>query len=101
MRERPLVIWLDNYSVHKSERVKEELPVLERAGITFCYLPSYSPELSKIEPIWHPVKHHDLVRRSYAVLGNLLSAVEETLSEKAARLLAAHRKTDQLLARAA
>lgn len=101
VRERPLVIWLDNYSVHKSERVKEELPVLERAGITFCYLPSYSPELSKIEPIWHPVKHHDLVRRSYAVLGNLLSAVEETLSEKAARLLAAHRKTDQLLARAA
>jgi hypothetical protein len=100
-RERELVIWLDNYSVHKSERVKEERPALERAGITLCYLPSYSPELSKIEPIWHPVKHRDLVRRSYAVLGELLSAVEETLAEKAAELLAARPKTGQLLQRAA
>jgi hypothetical protein len=100
-RERPLVIWLDNYSVHKSERVKAELPALERAGITLCYLPSYSPELSKIEPIWHPVKHHDLVRRSHAVLGDLLSAVEKTLTEKAADLRAARAKTHQLLQRAA
>ena len=48
-RERPLVIWLDNYSVHKSERVQAELPALERAGITLCYLPSYSPELNADE----------------------------------------------------
>ena len=95
------MIWVDNYSVHKSERVKAELPALERAGITLCYLPSYSPELSKIEPIWHPVKHHDLVRRSHAVLGDLLSAVEKTLTEKAADLRAARAKTDQLLRRAA
>jgi hypothetical protein len=52
VRERPLVIWLDNYSVHKSDRVRAEIPALERAGITLQYLPSYSPELSKIEPIW-------------------------------------------------
>jgi hypothetical protein len=61
-RERPLVIWLDNYSVHKSERVQAELPEWEQAGITLCYLPSYSPELSRMEPIWHPVKHQDIVR---------------------------------------
>ena len=35
-RERELVIWVDNYSVHKSERVREELPALERAGIRIC-----------------------------------------------------------------
>ncbi len=51
-RERPLVIWLDNYSVHKSQRVREEEAAFERAGITLCYLPSYTPELSTIEPIW-------------------------------------------------
>jgi hypothetical protein len=100
-RERPLVIWLDNYAVHKSERVQAELPELERAGISLCYLPSYSPELSRIEPIWHPVKHHDIVRRSHAVLGDLMTAVEEALTQKAAQLLAARDKTDQLLARAA
>jgi hypothetical protein len=100
-RERPLVIWLDNYSVHKSERVQAELPELERARITLCYLPSYSPELSRIEPIWHPVKHHDLVRRSHAVLGDLMTAVAEALTQKAADLLAARNETNQLRARAA
>lgn len=100
-RERPLVIWLDNYSVHTSEPVQAERAEWERAGITLCYLPSYSPELSRIEPIWHPVKHHALVRRSHAVLGDLMMAVEEALTQKAADLLAARSKTDQLLLRAA
>jgi hypothetical protein len=100
-RERPLRIWLDNYSVHTSERVQRERPVLDAAGITLCYLPSYSPELSRIEPIWHPVKHHEIVRRSHAVLGDLMTAVEEALTQKATDLLAAHGKTDQLLSRAA
>lgn len=59
-RERPLAIWWDNYMVHKSARVREETPALERAGISLHSLPSYSPELSRIEPIWHDVKHHDL-----------------------------------------
>ena len=100
-RERPLVIWLDNYSVHKSDDVKAEQPAFERAGITLCYLPSYSPQLSKIEPIWHPVKHHDLVQRSYPILGQLMQAVEKALAGKAAALLAAHSKTANLLRHAA
>jgi putative transposase len=100
-RERPLVIWLDNYSVHKSERVRQEQAAWAQAGITLCYLPSYSPELSNIEPIWHAVKHHQLRRRSYPVLGDLLTAVEEALTQKAAALLAAPDQSDQLLQRAA
>jgi hypothetical protein len=100
-RERPLVIWLDNYSVHKSERVQAELPEWEQAGITLCYLPSYSPELSRMEPIWHPVKHQDIVRRSHARLGDLMSTVDEALTQKAVDLLAAPGKTDRLLSRAA
>ena len=100
-RERPLVIWLDNYSVHTSERLQRERPLQEAAGITLCYLPSYSPELSQIEPIWHPVKHHEIVRRSYAVFGNLMTAVEEALTQKAADLLAARDKNEQFLSRVA
>lgn len=100
-RERPLVIWLDNYSVHKSERVREELPALERAGITLHYLPSYSPELSKIEPIWHGVKHHEMKERSHTELKALKRATEEALCKKAADLLAAHQETAKLLRQAA
>lgn len=100
-RERPLVIWLDNYSVHKSQRVKEERAAWERAGITLCYLPSYTPELSQIEPIWHPVKHHEIVRRSHETVVDLKRAVEETLTKKAADLLAARNETARSLCRAA
>ena len=100
-RERPLVIWLDNYSVHKSERVREELPALERAGITLHYLPSYSPELSKIEPIWHAVKHHEMKERSHTEVAALKRATDEALCKKAADLLAVHRQTVLLLAQAA
>lgn len=100
-RERPLVIVVDNYSVHKGERVQQEIAALQAAGITLFYLPSYSPELSRIEPIWHDVKHHEMTRRSYHVLGALLRAVEETLDRKANDLLAAHRETAHLLRAAA
>jgi len=100
-RERELVIWLDNYSVHKSERVREEIPAWERAGITLHYLPSYSPELSKMEPIWHAVKHHDMKERSHTELVALKRATEEALRKKAADLLVAHQETAKLLAQAA
>jgi hypothetical protein len=100
-RERPLAIWVDNYAVHKSERVRAELPVLERAGITLHYLPSYSPELSKIEPIWRDVKHHDMRQRSQTEVRALKDATEAALAKKAADLLATHAKTTDLLCRAA
>lgn len=100
-RERPLSIWLDNYSVHKSDRVKAEIPALERAGITLHYLPSYSPELSKIEPIWQDVKHHDMRERSQTEVRALKEATETALTQKAAELRAALAKTTDLLRRAA
>src|SRR5260370_3965714 len=101
VRERPLVIWLDNYSVHKSDRVQAEIPALERAGITLQYLPSYSPELSKIEPIWQDVKHHDMPRRSQTEVRALKEATAAALTQKAVDLRAAHAKTTDLLRRAA
>jgi transposase len=93
-RERPMTLVVDNYSVHKGERVRQELPALAAAGITLFFLPSYSPELSGIEPIWQDVKHHRMTRRSYATLGELYQAIVEALTLKAHDLRAAH----QLLA---
>jgi hypothetical protein len=92
-RDRPLVIVLDNYSVHKGERVKAERAAFEAAGITLFYLPSYSPELSGIEPIWQDVKHHDMTHRSHTVLGALFQAVEAALSRKATELWVAASQT--------
>lgn len=92
-RERPLVLVIDNYSVHTGERVQAELDAFAAAGITLFFLPSYSPELSGIEPIWHDVKHHRLTKRSYAILGALFQAVDDALARKANDLLAACSRT--------
>ena len=100
-RGRPLVIVIDNYSVHHSERVQQEQEAFERAGITLFYLPAYSPKLSRIEPIWRAVKYHELTTRSYAELAALKRAVEEALARKAEKLLAEREKTTQLLRSAA
>ncbi len=91
-RERPLVVAVDNYSVHKGERVRAELPRLHAADIYLLYLPAYSPELSRIEPLWRDVKYHRLPRRSYPQLGELKRATERALAEKALELRASGAK---------
>lgn len=89
-RERPLMIVLDNYSVHKSQTIQEAVVALEAADIFLVYLPSYSPELSKIEPIWNDVKHHYLTKRSYEQVDDLKRATDTALADKAADLLKQH-----------
>ena len=100
-RARPLVIVLDNYSVHSSQSVEEALPELAAANVFLFYLPSYSPELSEIEPLWNSIKHHEMPVRSYALAGDLKRAVEEALASKAQALLAETQKTTSQLCAAA
>jgi DDE superfamily endonuclease len=100
-RERPLVIVLDNYSVHKSDAVREAQPALAAANVELWYLPAYAPELSEIEPVWHDVKHHQLRDRSHPVLGGLKQAVDAALARQADALRSAHPKPEDSLRRAA
>lgn len=95
-RERRLVIVLDNYSVHKSKAVKNALPDLEAANIELFYLPSYSPEMSEIEPIWRSVKGHGMPYRTQTVLGQAKQAVDKALAEKASKLSKAKSKTTNI-----
>ncbi len=96
-RERPLVVVVDNYQVHKSERVKAELPQLNAAAVYLFYLPAYSPELSEIEPIWHDVKYHELTERSHQQLSGLKRAVDMALLRKRIELRQRAAQTAQLL----
>jgi hypothetical protein len=57
-REKPLVVVLDNYSVHVGKQVQEERVKWRAADVELFFLPSYSPELSAMEPVWHDVKQH-------------------------------------------
>lgn len=87
-RERPLYLVLDNYSVHTGKAVQDSVSALEAANVFLFYLPSYSPELSDIEPIWNAVKHHEIPVRSHAKVKDLKSAVDVALTQKAEKLLA-------------
>ena len=83
-RLRPCAIGQDNSSVHRSQEVQAASPDLERVGVGFYYLPPYSPELNRIEPLWRHVKHEELPVRSYRSLDDLRAAVTAALNQHAA-----------------
>jgi DDE superfamily endonuclease len=83
-RERPLVVVLDNYSVHHSQLVNDAREALEAADIFLFYLPAYSPKLSRIEPIGNDTKQHYLRERTQAQVARLKAAVDDALTRKAA-----------------
>jgi hypothetical protein len=92
-REKPLVIVLDNYSVHKSARFQEERIKWRAADIELFFLPSYSPELSAIEPLWRDVKQHRMRKLSRDSLLDLKRDVDAALADKARSLIAINYQT--------
>ena len=54
---KPLTIILDNAPFHTARAIQPLLEVLRRQGVTRYLLPPYSPELNRIEQLWHWVKH--------------------------------------------
>jgi putative transposase len=74
--ELPRVVVLDNAGIHTSRAVKAARPGLRELGIYLYYLPAYSPELNRIEPVFKQVKHHDIPVRSYTSKADLRQAVE-------------------------
>ena len=54
---KPITIILDNASIHKSKATSRAVKFLETKGVTLYFLPPYSPELNRIEKLWHLMKH--------------------------------------------
>ena len=95
-RERPLMVVLDNYSVHKSQVVAAAVVEFAAADVHLVYLPAYSPELSRIEPDWNDIKQRYLPVRSFEQVAELKRAVDDALARKAHQLQQAHTKTTGL-----
>jgi transposase len=65
LKRRPeAVLVLDNLSVHKTPAVRA---ALDRAGISYRYLPSYSPDFNPMEPCWAKLKAHFRTRAARSV----------------------------------
>ena len=54
---KPLTVVLDNASIYKSKAFAPHLALLKSRGVKLYFLPTYSPELNRIEKLWHLMKH--------------------------------------------
>ncbi len=54
---KPLVVVLDNASIHKANANKSLIKELEEKKLSLYFLPPYSPELNRIERLWHKIKY--------------------------------------------
>ena len=95
-RERPLMIALDNYSVHTSQKVEEACAELAAVGVHLVYLARYCPEQSGIEPVWNDIKQHHLPIRSFERVAELKQAVDTALAQKAHQLKQVYRQNTNL-----
>lgn len=94
----PLVVVLDNASLHHSHLIREALPALWAKRIYFYFLPTYSPELNEIEPVFRAVKHCDLPERVYTPQPALEAAVDDAYARYEEKLLAKHSYQPRLAA---
>jgi transposase len=84
---QPLVVVLDNGSLHVNWVVKEARTALRTQRIYLYYLPSYSPDLNQIEPVFGGIKAHDLPERAYMSYDALEEAIDLGFTHAEERLL--------------
>ncbi|MGZ8918973.1 MAG: transposase [Methylobacter sp.] len=53
----PLAVVLDNASIHTAKKLKPYWDLLAEKGMRFYFLPPYSPEVNRIERLWHKIKY--------------------------------------------
>jgi len=68
------IVIADNATFHKGGRIQE---LIEAAGCQLKYLPSYSPDLNKIERCWSWLKSR--IRKQLTQFNCLLDAMEAVL----------------------
>ena len=88
----PRVVVLDNASLHTSGVVKQARRSLAASGTYLYYLPTYSPELNEVEPVFRQVKYQEIPVRSHATRAGLRAAVEGGFDSYRRSLLARSEK---------
>ncbi|MEO6321082.1 MAG: IS630 family transposase [Polaromonas sp.] len=82
--DKPVTLILDNASFHKSKEVKQKEIEWAQKGLTLKFLPPYSPELNRIEKLWHTIKHSwmEAKHRTFDVLVNDVTHILENFGKK-------------------
>lgn len=72
---KPTVLIMDNAPIHKSRKFMEKIPIWQKLGLFIEFLPTYSPELNKIEILWRKIKYEWMPFTAYESLKNLRQAL--------------------------
>jgi len=56
--KKPITVILDNASIHTSKKLQPYWNLLKEKGMSFYFLPPYSPELNRIEVLWRQMKYN-------------------------------------------
>ena len=81
----PTVLVLDNASIHRAHLVRAYWPTWAERGLTLLFLPAYSPELNRIELLWHRCKHYWVKPEHYRDEDTLFERVEDVLNQVGTR----------------
>jgi len=73
------IVVLDNASIHKSNKIKENIEKWEKKGLILFYLPPYSPQLNAIEILWKFVKYNWVTIEAFKSYENMKNYVTDIL----------------------
>lgn len=77
--EKKTVLVMDNASIHQNKKLWKKQKQWEKKGLKIFFLPTYSPQLNKIEILWRFIKYKWLEPSAYGSYFNLVKAVEDVL----------------------
>ena len=82
-----IVIVLDNAPIHRSEEFEEKIEEWKKLGLKIYFLPTYCPNLNKIEMLWQKIKYDWLNWEAYSSDENLSQELDNILSLIGSRYL--------------
>ena len=74
------VVLIDNAPMHTSKKFKENIEQWEKKGLFIHRIPTYSPELNKIEILWRKIKYEWLDFSAYESFSALKKALDHILA---------------------
>lgn len=79
--EKETVVVIDNAPIHTSQEFDEKIEEWAAKGLIVYYLPSYCPDLNRIEILWKKIKYEWLSWEAYKSYKSLCAELDKVLSQ--------------------